>query len=137
VAVIGGVHGVHAGANDAPNSAAKQHSEKTRRRAWYRADRCLPLPRATTVCFLELVQVSRRSASSESAQPCERGTRARPHPPEPGDAMSDLDHSNEPVPLMQQLLDNPFLLLFIGVMVPMIVYTLWGVIDILTVPLTK
>mgnify|MGYP003524558477 CR=1 FL=1 len=39
--------------------------------------------------------------------------------------------------LMQQLLDNPFLLLFIGVMVPMIVYTLWGVIDILTVPLTK
>jgi hypothetical protein len=51
--------------------------------------------------------------------------------------MSDLDDSNEPVPLMQQLLDNPFLLLFLGVMVPMIVYTLWGVIDILTVPLTK
>ena len=43
----------------------------------------------------------------------------------------------EPVPLMQQLLDNPFLLLFFGVMIPMIVYTLWGVIDILTVPLAK
>jgi K+ transporter len=28
-------------------------------------------------------------------------------------------------------------LLFIGVMVPMVVYTLWGVIDILTVPLAK
>jgi len=39
--------------------------------------------------------------------------------------------------MMQQLLDNPFLLLFIGVMVPMLVYTLWGVIDILTVPLAK
>jgi hypothetical protein len=51
--------------------------------------------------------------------------------------MSDINPTNEPVPLMQQLLDNPFLLLFIGVMVPMIVYTLWGVIDILTVPLTK
>lgn len=43
----------------------------------------------------------------------------------------------EPVPLMQKLLDNPFLLLFLGVMVPMLVYTLWGVIEILTVPLAK
>lgn len=47
------------------------------------------------------------------------------------------DDANQPVPLMQQLLDNPFLLLFLGVMIPMIVYTLWGVIDILTVPLAK
>lgn len=45
--------------------------------------------------------------------------------------------ANEPVPMMQQLLDNPFLLLFLGVMIPMVVYTLWGVVDILTVPLAK
>ena len=51
--------------------------------------------------------------------------------------MSQIQHDNEPVPWMQQLLDHPFLLLFIGVMVPMLVYTLWGVIDILTVPLAK
>ena len=52
--------------------------------------------------------------------------------------MSDIDdQGNEKIPLMQQLLDNPFLLLFIGVLIPMIVYTLWGVIDILTVPLAK
>ena len=44
---------------------------------------------------------------------------------------------NEKVPMIQQLLDNPFLLLFIGVMVPMIVYSLWGVIEILTIPLAK
>ena len=43
----------------------------------------------------------------------------------------------ERIPLMQQLLDNPFLLLFLGVMIPMVVYTLWGVIEILTVPLAK
>lgn len=43
----------------------------------------------------------------------------------------------EPVPFMQQLLDNPFLLLFLGVMVPMVVYTLWGIIEILTIPLAK
>lgn len=47
------------------------------------------------------------------------------------------DDPNEPVPLVQQLLDNPFLLLFLGVMIPMVVYVLWGVIDILTVPLAK
>lgn len=41
------------------------------------------------------------------------------------------------VPMMQQLLDNPFLLLFLGVMIPMLVYTLWGVIDILTIPVGK
>lgn len=49
--------------------------------------------------------------------------------------MSDTTQTEEKVPLIQQLLDNPFLLLFLGVMIPMIVYTLWGVIDILTVPL--
>ena len=41
------------------------------------------------------------------------------------------------IPWMQQLLDNPFLLLFLGVMIPMVVYTLWGVIDILTIPAAK
>ena len=47
------------------------------------------------------------------------------------------DPKDEPVPMMQQLLDNPFLLLFLGVMIPMVVYTVWGVFDILTVPLAK
>ncbi|HSN33755.1 MAG TPA: hypothetical protein VLU41_13795 [Ideonella sp.] len=50
--------------------------------------------------------------------------------------MSDHDDGG-PVPLVQQLLDNPFLLLFLGVLIPMIVYTLWGVIDILTIPAGK
>ncbi len=51
--------------------------------------------------------------------------------------MSDMLQSEEKVPLMQQLLDNPFLLLFLGVMIPMVLYVLWGVIDILTVPLAR
>lgn len=50
---------------------------------------------------------------------------------------SDEADDNSKVPLIQQLLDNPFLLLFLGVMIPMIVYVLWGVIDILTIPLAK
>ena len=51
--------------------------------------------------------------------------------------MNEQDDPNEPIPMMQQLLDNTFLLLFLGVLVPMLVYTVWGVIDILTVPLAK
>ena len=51
--------------------------------------------------------------------------------------MEHHDDENEKVLMIQQLLDNPFLLLFIGVMVPMIVYSLWGVIEILTIPLAK
>ena len=47
------------------------------------------------------------------------------------------DNEDEPIPWMQQLLDNPFLLLFLGVLIPMLVYTLWGVIDILTIPVGK
>jgi hypothetical protein len=51
--------------------------------------------------------------------------------------VTEKDADDEPIPFMQQLLDNPFILLFLGVMVPMLVYTLWGVIDILTVPLAR
>lgn len=47
------------------------------------------------------------------------------------------DDENAPVPWMQQLLDNPFLLLFLGVFVPMVLYTAWGVWDILTLPMAK
>ena len=51
--------------------------------------------------------------------------------------MNDKQHDNEPVPMMQQLLDNPFMLLFLGVFIPMVVYNLWGVIDILMIPTAK
>ena len=50
---------------------------------------------------------------------------------------NDPNDLNAPVPFMQELLDNPFLLLFLGVMIPMVAYSLWGVIDILTIPLAK
>jgi hypothetical protein len=52
-------------------------------------------------------------------------------------AMNPDHDDNAPVPWMQQLLDNPFLLLFLGVFVPMVLYTVWGVYDILTLPLAK
>ncbi len=38
---------------------------------------------------------------------------------------------------MQKLLDNHFLLLFLGVASPTVLYILWGVVDIMSVPLAK
>jgi hypothetical protein len=43
----------------------------------------------------------------------------------------------EPVPAMQQLLDNPFLLLFIGIATPTVLYTVWGVMEIVSLPIAK
>jgi len=42
---------------------------------------------------------------------------------------------DEPIPLMQRVLDNPFLLLFLGVAVPAVFYIIWGIIEITQIPL--
>ena len=47
------------------------------------------------------------------------------------------DDDSAAVPWVQQLLDNPFLLLFLGVFIPMMVYVVWGVYEILTLPVAK
>ena len=39
------------------------------------------------------------------------------------------------IPIMQRVMDNPFLLLFIGVVVPTVFYILWGIMEIVTIPL--
>ena len=39
------------------------------------------------------------------------------------------------VPIMQRIIDNPFLLLFIGVVVPTVFYVLWGIMEIVTIPM--
>ncbi len=43
----------------------------------------------------------------------------------------------EPIPAMQHLLDNPFLLLFIGIAMPTVLYIIWGVMEIVGLPLAK
>ncbi len=39
------------------------------------------------------------------------------------------------VPIMQRIIDNPFLLLFIGVVVPTVFYVIWGIMEIITIPM--
>jgi hypothetical protein len=47
------------------------------------------------------------------------------------------DEPEERVPVMQQILDNPFLLLFLGVTIPTVFYILWGIMEIVTIPVAK
>ena len=54
----------------------------------------------------------------------------------PGPA-DDSDMPDEPIPMMQQLIDNPFLLLFLGVAMPTVLYIVWGVMEIVGIPLSK
>jgi len=50
--------------------------------------------------------------------------------PPPADAQ-------EPIPFMQRVLDNPFLLLFLGVTMPTVFYLLWGIMEVASIPLAK
>ena len=53
--------------------------------------------------------------------------------------MTDPSQSQDPsarerIPFMQRVLDNPFLLLFVGITVPTVLYILWGVMELVQIP---
>ncbi len=47
---------------------------------------------------------------------------------------NQYDESSEDVPFFQKLLDNHFLLVIIGVLMPTVFYILWGLIEIMMIP---
>ncbi len=49
----------------------------------------------------------------------------------------DFMPDEEPVPAMQQIIDNPFLLLFLGIAMPTVLYIVWGVMEIVSLPIAK
>lgn len=51
--------------------------------------------------------------------------------------LEDDEVPEEPIPAMQQLLDNPFLLLFLGIAMPTVLYIVWGVMEIVSLPIAK
>lgn len=57
--------------------------------------------------------------------------------PEESTNPSTQGANDERIPVMQRLLDNPFLLLFLGVTIPAVFYVIWGVMEIVTVPIAK
>lgn len=50
------------------------------------------------------------------------------------DEASNVSESGR-VPIMQRILDNPFILLFVGVVFPAVFYIIWGIMEIATIPL--
>ncbi len=52
-----------------------------------------------------------------------------------GPADNPTSDENERIPVMQRVLDNPFLLLFLGVTIPAVLYVIWGVMEITTIPI--
>lgn len=57
--------------------------------------------------------------------------------PQGSTASGSGSEEGERIPFMQQLLDNPFLLLFLGVVVPTVLYLIWGIMEIISVPIAK
>ena len=55
----------------------------------------------------------------------------------PTDLTSRTPSSTEQPPFMQRVLDNPFLLLFLGVTIPTVFYVLWGVMEVASIPIAK
>jgi len=53
---------------------------------------------------------------------------------DPNDSHND---NNERIPAMQSLLENPFLLLFIGVAMPTVFYIIWGIMEIVSLPIAQ
>ncbi|MDH3218250.1 MAG: hypothetical protein OEO19_01855 [Gammaproteobacteria bacterium] len=52
-------------------------------------------------------------------------------------SMSQRDDLPKPerIPFFQRVLDNPFLLLFLGIVMPTVFYILWGIMEIATLPI--
>ena len=47
------------------------------------------------------------------------------------------DDEDGPVPFMQRVLDNHFLLLFLGVVIPTVLYVIWGVMEVANIPIAR
>jgi hypothetical protein len=98
----------------------------------------------TTLAILDAHQFSARCARRRVAQPLRIPVRAAASPEHPTMANANSavppaedEVPDEPIPAMQQLLDNPFLLLFIGIAMPTVLYIVWGVMEIVGIPLAK
>jgi len=48
-----------------------------------------------------------------------------------------VTQKTERVPIMQRIIDNPFLLLFIGVVFPTVFYVVWGIMDLVSIPIAN
>jgi hypothetical protein len=50
---------------------------------------------------------------------------------------TDEARRQERLPFFQRVLDNPFLLLFLGVTIPTVLYIIWGIMEIIEIPVAN
>lgn len=50
---------------------------------------------------------------------------------------TEQSSETERIPAMQLLLDNTFLLLFIGVTMPTVLFLIWGIMEVASVPIAN
>ena len=55
----------------------------------------------------------------------------------PGSGGGSGGGADEPIPFMQRLLDNHFLLLALGVAIPAVLYVVWGIVEVANIPLAQ
>ena len=51
--------------------------------------------------------------------------------------MTDQDYEERNIPVMQRILDNPFILLFIGILIPTLTYIVWGIMELISIPIAQ
>jgi hypothetical protein len=49
----------------------------------------------------------------------------------------DKHASDERPHFMQRVLDNPFILLFLGITVPTVLYMIWGIMELTGIPIAE
>jgi hypothetical protein len=94
-------------------------------------------PIAWLICFLPKTVAVAIWQTVHSVLNGRSGMRGSRPTKKPRSAMSDTDDLPKPerVPFFQRVLDNPFLLLFLGIVMPTVFYILWGVMEIATLPI--
>jgi len=48
-----------------------------------------------------------------------------------------MEEDKDQIPLIQRVLDNLFILLFLGVAFPSVLYLIWGIMEIITIPIAN
>jgi hypothetical protein len=54
---------------------------------------------------------------------------------DPDAAPPTANDDEEEIPAMQRFLDNPFILLVLGIAIPTVFYIVWGIIEITQIPI--
>ena len=49
----------------------------------------------------------------------------------------EVTATSERIPAMQRILDNPVILLFVGIIIPTVFYIIWGIVEIVNIPIAQ